>query len=149
MSVVLDVIVHITNGSKRNSDPRLRIVFFHGWNTNFDSKLEVLKGRRDFQNRSNSRVSRSSFLLQEVCSCFRRPFLRTSLVLQVEMQIVCHTYKTVIWIGCALYCKYAPVFVVSQAFLPAAPSWDMIPSEVVWDYGFAPVTAVRDGERTR
>ena len=57
VSVVLYVIVHITNGSKRNSDPRLRIVFFHGLNSNFDSKLEVLKGRRDFQNRLNSRVS--------------------------------------------------------------------------------------------
>ena len=65
MSVILDVIVYITNGSKRNSDPGLRIVFFHGWNTNFDSELEVLKARRDFQNRSNSRVSLNR--LEEVC----------------------------------------------------------------------------------
>ena len=57
MSAVLDVIVQITNGSKRTSDSRLRIVFLHGCNTNFDTKLEVLKGRRDLQNRSNSRVS--------------------------------------------------------------------------------------------
>ena len=34
---------------KRNSDPRLRIVFFHGWNTNFDSEFEMLKARRNFQ----------------------------------------------------------------------------------------------------
>ena len=57
LSVILDVIVHITNGPIRNSDPRLRIVFFHGLNSNFDSEFEVLKARRDFQNRSNSRVS--------------------------------------------------------------------------------------------
>ena len=43
MSVILDVIVHITNGPIRNSDPRLRIVFFHGLNSNFDSEFEVLK----------------------------------------------------------------------------------------------------------
>ena len=57
LSVILDVIVHITNGSIRNSDPRLRSVFFHGFNSNFDSELEVLIARRDFQDRSNSRVS--------------------------------------------------------------------------------------------
>ena len=53
---VFDVIVHITNCSVGNSDPRLRIVFVHRLNSNFNSVLEVLKTRCDFQNRSNSRV---------------------------------------------------------------------------------------------
>ena len=57
LRVVFDVIVHITNCSVGNSDPRLRIVFFHGWNSNFNSVLKMLKARCDFQNRSNSRVS--------------------------------------------------------------------------------------------
>ena len=57
LSVILGVIVHITNGPIRNSDPRLRIVFFHGLNSNFHTKFELLESRRDFQNRSNSRVS--------------------------------------------------------------------------------------------
>ena len=43
LSVVLDVIVHITNGSVGNSDPRLRIVFLHRLNSHFNSKFEVLK----------------------------------------------------------------------------------------------------------
>ena len=41
--VVFDVIVHIPNCSVGNSDPRMRIVFVHGLNSNFDSVLEVLK----------------------------------------------------------------------------------------------------------
>ena len=101
MSVVLDVIVHITNGSKRNSDPRLRIVFFHRWNTNFDTKLEVLKGRRDFQNRSNSRVSlnpsfrfRSWIISRYVYSRQATDFRRNSLAFLVTKY--CPTSTTLI-----------------------------------------------------
>ena len=55
--VVFDVIVHIPYCSVGNSDPRMRSVFVHGLNSNFNSVLEVLKTGRDFQYRSNSRVS--------------------------------------------------------------------------------------------
>ena len=37
--VVLDVIVHITNGSVGNSDPRVRIVFFSS--TEFSLQLRI------------------------------------------------------------------------------------------------------------
>ena len=53
----LNRIVHIPDCSVGNSDPRMRIVFVHGLNSNFNSVLEVLKACRDFQYRSNSRVS--------------------------------------------------------------------------------------------
>ena len=40
-SVILDAIVHITNGSVRNSDPKLRIIIFHGFDSNFDSEFWI------------------------------------------------------------------------------------------------------------
>ena len=43
----------------------MRIVFVHGLNSNFDSELEVLKACRDFQYRSNSRVS-SDLLVEKL-----------------------------------------------------------------------------------
>ena len=57
LRVVFDVIVHIPNCSVGNSDPRMRIVFVHGLNSNFDSEVEVRETCRDFQYGSNSRVS--------------------------------------------------------------------------------------------
>ena len=55
--VVLDVVVHILDCSVGNYDPRMRIVFVHRLNSNFNSVLEVLKTCRDFQYKSNSRIS--------------------------------------------------------------------------------------------
>ena len=53
-SIELD---HIFDRSIGNSDPRMRTVFVHGLNSNFNSILEVLETGRDFQYRSNPHIS--------------------------------------------------------------------------------------------
>ena len=55
---MLDVMIHITNGSKRNSAPKIeKLSPFTDEYELPHQNLKVLKSRRDFQNRSNSRVS--------------------------------------------------------------------------------------------